>query len=257
MNSLNLRRLGLLMRNDLYLHRRAIIIAVMTIVGVQLFHGLTSYSYVKKYGFDPYNFFLFGGGYLVTAFAFRSLHTNTSAMLYLLTPASMLEKYLSRYLLTSLGFMLAVTLVYSGADLGARELNYLIYQEHFDKFYPFHAVYPDYLLLYFISHAFVFWCALFFRKYTLIKIILVFLVLFLMIDIYMSIWLDHITGVVIGLFSTLGGLHAPPPVQEQNFVLSIADVIMWELPFIDLPLIAVTAPLFWILGYLRLKKSER
>jgi hypothetical protein len=88
MNSFNLGRLGLLIRNELYLHRRAIIIAAVAIIGVQFFHGLTAYSYVKKYGFDPYNIFLFGGGYLLTAFAFKSLHSNTTAVLYLMLPAS-------------------------------------------------------------------------------------------------------------------------------------------------------------------------
>ena len=73
----------------------------------------------------------------------------------------------------------------------------------------------------------------------------------------MSIWLDQMVGEVWGIFSTLGGLIASPPVQEKHIVLSLGDMVMWKLPLIGLPLISLTAPLFWIMGYCRLKKSER
>jgi hypothetical protein len=256
MNRFSLRRLALLMRNDLFIHRRAIIISAIVIICVQLFHGFTGYYYIKKYGFDPLNIFLFLGGYLLTAYAFKPLQSKYSATAYLMLPASILEKYLSRYLLTSLGFMVSVTLLFTTSDLMGREITRLLYGESFTKFYPFHSEYGNYFLLYLISQSVVFWLAVTFRKYPLVKIILIFFVFFLVIEFYMSIWLDHMTSTMAVIFWNFGGIVGSPEVQNKHLILSAADIIMWKLPFIEMPLIIFVMPISWIFGYLRLRRSE-
>jgi hypothetical protein len=256
MSSFSVRRLAFLLRNDLFIHRRAIIITAALIVCVQLVHGFTGYYYVKKYGFDPLNIFLFPGGYLLTAFAFKSLHNTYSATTYLMLPASIMEKYLSRYLLTSLGFMVGVTFLSSVSDLVGREITEMIYGEKFTKFYPFHSEYGSYFLLYLISQAVVFWCAVYFRKHTIIKILFIFLLFFLVVEFYMGIWLNQMAFDLANIFWNFGGMFGSTGAQEKHFILYLEDIIMWKLQVVHLPSIVLVMPLFWILGYFRLKRSE-
>ena len=106
-----------LLKNDLRLNHRGILYVTLGALAVLLLIGFAA-AYDGQQAPDPefyYSFYgltLILGGALYTSVAFRELNRPHTAHLYLTTPASTLEKFLAKWVLTTFGFLIAHLLIF-------------------------------------------------------------------------------------------------------------------------------------------------
>ena len=101
-------RLWLLIKRDITIGYRGTLIAAAAVGGFVLLFSLLSAIDTRNdpYYYGMYAALLFLGGYIVTSLAFREVHREESGTFYLTLPGSALEKYLSKLLVTSVGYVL-------------------------------------------------------------------------------------------------------------------------------------------------------
>lgn len=131
-------RFGSLLRNELRLNHRNILIVAGGVLAVLLFISvLTGYnggSGGAEFYYVWYGITLLGGGFLYTSVAFRELNRPTTGHVYLMTPASTLEKFLTKWLLTTFGYVLAHLVVFSLYVLIMNGLHSTWSTEQFSEF---------------------------------------------------------------------------------------------------------------------------
>lgn len=91
-------RLSHLLINDLKQH--AVMIFISAVVLLIFFSVL------------PYVFVLYIGGFILTSTAFNDLHDRQRAHLFIMLPCSNLERFISKWFLTSLGYAIGTLIVY-------------------------------------------------------------------------------------------------------------------------------------------------
>lgn len=111
-------RFGFLLKLELYRSVRAALIAYVVIFGLLFFVGfLPKIIFSRNEGTfaHDYNYViaLIIGGFFLSSLAFRDLTSTLRRYHYLTMPASSLEKFVSMWLLTSLGWLLSFTLIYT------------------------------------------------------------------------------------------------------------------------------------------------
>lgn len=171
-------RTALLMQLDLCSNYKSLItFAASTIAVLFLFflaapasnsNAAASYS-----NFHPhvYAALLFIGGFYISSLAFKELHDNARSYIYLMLPCSNFEKFLNKLLLTSLGYVVALSCCYFMLSLIISGISLLLFNEHQPLFNPFHT---DILLS---IRAYLIWQSIFllgsvyFRKHVMSKII--------------------------------------------------------------------------------------
>src|SRR5437870_5174244 len=100
-------RLLRLLTNDLRLQTKTILITAIT---VAVFLALLPFHVTGSP--DAYFLILYIGGFIVTSMAFNELHDRNKAHYYLTLPCSNLERFLNKWLLTSIGYAIGTLLIY-------------------------------------------------------------------------------------------------------------------------------------------------
>ena len=93
------------LQKDILLYSRPILVAALIVLLINVFNGLTSYYYVKEWGIELLITLLLLGGFFVISFAFHELHSPSKNVMFLTLPASSMEKFLGKFILTSIGFV--------------------------------------------------------------------------------------------------------------------------------------------------------
>ncbi len=111
-------RFGSLLKVELYRSVRAAAIAYVVIFGLLFFMGFLLRIIFSRSEGDfahdhNYVIALIIGGFILSSLAFRDLTSTLRRYHYLTLPASSLEKFISMWLLTSLGWLLSFTLIYT------------------------------------------------------------------------------------------------------------------------------------------------
>jgi len=121
-NWFSLRRVGLLMRDYLAMQRKSLITGFAAIAGI----GFGAFLIASASGGDSqvlrtmFLNILLIGGYVSASVSFTDLHDGKSGVHYLMLPGSSLEKYVSRLVLTSIGWVAATIATFVAAtSLGA------------------------------------------------------------------------------------------------------------------------------------------
>ena len=138
-NIFNPQRLGLLLKRDAYSGYRGTLIAMGAVFGIMMLTSLLS-AWVKGNPFLYQGFFpalLFVGGFIVTSLSFRELHQNGRSYLYLTLPGSHLEKFISKLLVTSVGYAAGTLLYLTVVSALCEGLNHLIFGRGNGLFNPF------------------------------------------------------------------------------------------------------------------------
>ncbi|MBD3391978.1 MAG: hypothetical protein GF410_08155 [Chitinivibrionales bacterium] len=171
---INARRLALLMRNDILSQSRPILLTagaafsfLFVAWGISLFTG---------HSHDFYPFF-FGatvlmGGIVLTSLSFSELHHGLKGIAYLTLPGSLVEKYISKLVLTSVGFAGATVVFFYLFSLVAA----LIARLAFGNSMPVFDVTADgiagYLITFLTIHPLVFFGGIYFKRLALVKTLL-------------------------------------------------------------------------------------
>jgi len=241
------RRLALLMRNDLLIQFKSSLVILLAIT-----FGLTLISLLSKLDHSllslhnqSFKILLILGGYLLTASAFKTLHQRNQVGFYLCLPASTLEKFLSRLLLTSVGYIAGLSFLFFTFSVLAAGLSSLLSDSTLPVFNPLNQGNLELMALYLITQSLFLVGAIQFKSMHFIKTIAStwFVLMILVILTIVILW---------AVFDT--------PFNHQHFNISLIDINFESLKSTASVLKYLFyfgfAPFFWLIAFLKLKEYE-
>ena len=239
-------RCWLLLKLEIYRSRKGLLMTLVIIFGFLFFVGLLLTPI-----FDPdlvtyeftqgYTFMLLTGGFILSSQAYRDLGNPLRRYTYLTLPVSAFEKFLSMWLLTSIGWILLFTLTYSVYSLIATPIGRLLFADlTYIPFEPFGQTAFSSMKFYFVLQGIFLAGAAQFRGYALPKTLLT-LVLFAVV----------IGGIVYLIMKDMFNIDMPSgtcpfagmPVARMK---NLYEWLFWWL----------LSPLCWLITYLGLKEQE-
>lgn len=130
-NTFNIKRFGLVIRKDLMENWKRYMLLLLTMLGITAIvltiPSLEYYSSLERYGHIYSNLnhdlltylsFTFGAfGILFASTFMNPMNSKTKRGAYLINPSSMLEKYLSRWLIITIGYIIAFFTILWIADM--------------------------------------------------------------------------------------------------------------------------------------------
>lgn len=258
---IRLRRLGQLLLRDLQGGYRGVLITMAAVAGfVVLVSALSLLDGSAGEGFRAfhvgmYTNLLFIGGFIVTSLAFREVYQNGRGYQYLTLPGSVLEKFASKLLLTSVGYALATLAVYSAAAAVSELINRAVFGFGHSLFNPFRRDVLTLALVYLVLQGVFLVGSVYFRKLAFVKTSL-----FMMgVVVGLAVVLGAVTGAILWDYRAPGTHEIRLTDElmrragmEQWFqsagvqACRVARVLFW----------AALAPACWLIGYLRLREIE-
>ncbi|MBN1413068.1 MAG: hypothetical protein JW969_19670 [Spirochaetales bacterium] len=255
----SIKRFWLLLRKDFYTQSRSCLIGLGAIFSILFIVNISSILTSSQWNFNLvfYPLTLFIGGFIVTSMSFTELAAERSRIPYLTLPASILEKFVSKLAVTSIGYTIVSLLLYFVFSVVAFAFNSLVFWQAHPIFNPLDPVILRTISIYLVTQSIFLFGAVFFRGNAFIKTVLS---LFALAIVYTGFtWLAGIvtyyslsmnTSVVFPAAFMNGGPGSYPFFQGLRafgeIVLSVIKVLFW----------AVMAPLFWVISFFRLKETE-
>jgi hypothetical protein len=243
----DLKRLYLLIRNDLMIQfKTSLVILVSIIFGLTLISLLSKFDRgISSLHQGSFRVLLVFGGYLLTSSAFKTLHQRNQVGFYLSLPASSLEKFLSRLILTSIGYIFGLSFLYFIFSLLAAGISSFLFNDSLPIFNPFSQTNLELMGLYIITQSIFILGAIHFKSLHFIKTLasswVIFMVLFLF-TLFM-IWL---------VFDMpINGMHFNFKISDLNprLLQPTGTILKYFLWF-------GIAPFFWLIAFLKLKEYE-
>jgi len=229
-DTLNLKRLSHLIINDLRLQAKTILIAAAAII---IFIMLMPFRVTDDS--SAYFNILYVGGFIFTSVAFSDLHNRSKAHLFLMLPCSNLERFLSKWFLTSVGFAMGALIIYYILSVIGVAFYLVMFKWHVNALNIFDPDLWNGIVQYIILQSIILLGAIIFKKQVLIKTALVISCFFL----------------VLGLFSLLiASIVFYPDYSQSEFSIQATlrggHFIFW----------VMLAPLCWYITYLRITLYE-
>jgi hypothetical protein len=192
-------------------------------------------------------------GYILSSFAFSDIHEPRTGAYALTAPGSTLEKYVAKVLLTSVGWAIAVTLVYMATTALGAGLARLIFGHSHGIFVPRGRGMWELIAGYLVSQSIFVLGSVYFKKAAFLKTVLA----------------ATVIGIIFAVFFTFAfrviywGEFARfwPSEAEMNAVARAAQpVIEWfarvGTRITDIARWTVVPIFFWVAGYVRLRETE-
>ncbi|MGB0176243.1 MAG: hypothetical protein ACPF9D_03695 [Owenweeksia sp.] len=246
---LDLQRLWALVKLETVRSRRGIGMTFIIVFDLLFFVSMLLGLYVEPEQkvfehYDSYSSSLLITGFILSSLAYRDLGHTLKRYNYLTLPASALEKFLSQWLLTSLGWILLYTLAYTVYTWLANPIGRLIFNEvEFESFSPFHPQVLASMKFYFVLQGIFLVGSVQFRGYAFAKTLGVlslfagacFLVTYVMMkDLFLSP--HECSDTDCELLDHFGA----------HYIWPLACGLFWWL----------LAPLTWLITYLGIKEKE-
>src|SRR5579872_6599748 len=181
----NINRLFILILNDLRSHSKTILIFAVALL---VFFLITPFEVTNSP--DVYLAILYIGGFIISSFAFKDCHHPQKAYLYLMLPCSNFERFLSKWLLTSIGYAIILLAVYYLCLLLhfvmlLSWVNFGVFHYHIYLMDIFQISLWISIAKYIILQSVILLGAMTFKKYALIKTALVLGCYFLLLNIFL------------------------------------------------------------------------
>jgi hypothetical protein len=247
MISFNLKRFSYLLKSDLELHRSSFSTALLTVTTLLLLWNLLASQNINAVNVWPTAFIwmLYIGGYWLSLSAFRGYHDKHQRLFFLTLPASTFEKFLSKYLLTSIGYVLGwifYALFYWA--LGGIEM---LFSKPINFLNPFNEIILKTIGTYLIVQPIFLLGSIYFKKHPFLK----------------TVFWFSILAAALGFFAVFTVFVLERQyLNNYMFPLLMYDFFTSPLPtheppiFIHTFLFCVMPPFCWILTYFRLKEVE-
>lgn len=254
-SNFSIRRIGYLIRKDIWESRKVAGIIGMAVFG---FFLMIFTSFSNRSGSTPhevlYPMLLFIGGFIFTSIVFRELYTKPRGQFYLTLPASNFEKLSSKWLISAILYPIAITLFYWLFSIVANGLYAYWYGEPLVGFMTdWTRKLKDLIPFYIVFQAIFFLGAITFTKYNIFKTFFSMFVLGIFLTIVFSfifrfvMW-DYFSGMAFD--PQRDGLNLEPSnsiqIFAEDYVLDIAKYAFW-LGF---------APFLLLVSYFKLKERE-
>jgi hypothetical protein len=228
----DLKRFGLLIKHDLIINKSIIFTTALTL-------AIVLFLYALIFGNDSYNFhpaayvlLLFVGGFWISSLAFKDLHDKQKSYIFLTLPCSNFEKFFSKLLLTSAGYILVTLLGFYLLSLLMFVVDLLLLKHGQAFFNPFRDDILFYIRDYIILQSVFLLGSIYFKGHAMTKTILSLACLALIFVLF--------TFLVVILF--LG----PLGLSLMHVFTGIFSSIFWLL----------LAPCCWFIAYIRVREIE-
>jgi hypothetical protein len=192
----------------------------------------------------------------VSSLAFKELHLDAQNVFYLTLPGSSLEKFLSKLLVTSIGYAVGSLVFYTGVSAAAEGLNRVIFDFARPLFNPFTRPVLLALAVYVVTQSIFLVGSVYFRKVAFIKtsLYLVLIGIALAILTGLAMWFvfrDFATGRRIVLEPYFNQLGQGGNLEAVLYALGgpfarVFKILFW----------AALPPVCWVISYLRLRETE-
>ncbi|MBN2048937.1 MAG: hypothetical protein JW760_00720 [Spirochaetales bacterium] len=254
-------RFALVVKRDMAAGYRSILLTAVALGGVLFI--LTFLTGIRPSGASVHpgiwTGFLMAGGFITTSLMFKEMHSKERGHDWAMLPASRLEMFVSRLILSSLGWIIGFTALYWASSSLGEAVNRLVFGHGNALFNPFTRYTLEIALHYFIIQSVFLLGAAYFRKAHFIKTILFINVL--------NILLAALGLLLLKLFfwrvftwdifnengdfsSTMGWINWDLVGQEaEQYFLAFARVM-------KIIYFSVFAPILWVVAYFRVKEKE-
>ena len=245
-----------LLRNEMKFNHRGILIIA---AGTFVFLTLLSFFVSERVGHDDqfmniwYGITLMFGGFYYTSIAFRELNRQNTAHLYLMTPASTLEKFLTKWTLSTVGFVLVHLVIYTIFSKIAMGFDSYFGHVYFNAFEPFSETPVLLMKLYLILSSVFLLGSITFRKYEFFKTQLILNVFsiglaFIVAFLFRIIFRKYFEGMQFS--PQMNNIVVEPEHDVKAFIEGPLWTALQYLFWLGLPL------LLWTVGFFKLKEQE-
>jgi hypothetical protein len=256
----NPKRFWLLIKKDVYTQYKTYLIGLGAIFCILIVINIASIASYKYWNFNLvfYPLTLFIGGFIFTSLCFNELYQEQSRISYVMLPASVFEKFVSKLVITSIGYVIVSLIIYFLFSVIVFFFNSLIFGIAHRIFNPFHPVIWVCVRVYLITQALFLFGAVCFRKNTLVKTILS---LFGLAFVY-TIFVSAVIVIMYCVFSVNGHIYfsfelfteaGPRGVAYPSIIKTITILLAYN---IRLLFWFAFAPFLWIITFYRLIEIE-
>lgn len=248
-NVFNVSRFGLLLRLELFRSRKAIAMMLVITLGMLILFGLLLDIIVSNIRLvydhhENYAASMMIGGFIMSSLAFTDLGSSLKRSNYLVLPASTFEKFLSMWLLTSVGWVVLYTLTFWVYTLLVNPMASLLFRSiTFQPFEPFGEFSITVIQYYFVLQGIFLVAASHFKGYVFAKTVFV-LVLFALVSGIVAYFIMR-NSFLVDHECNAGRCEILDAIGVHTGWLVVKSLFWW-----------VLAPLCWILTYLGLKETE-
>lgn len=261
-------RMGRLLLKDLVEDYRSIAIALGAITGVLLLNYLLSgidangsnraVELFRSGGnttlhLTYFALTLFIGGFIITSRSFVELHAKSRNHDWLMLPASPIEKFLGRLLLSSVGVGVGAVIYFFLFSLLGSGVHALVFGRAYPLFNPADGTVWLMVLHYIVLQSLFFAGAVYFKKAHFIKTVLVLTAFFFVLMLLVAgvarlvFWREFTQLTAGGSIANLDFSPIQARLESAGHVVSvISQVVYW----------AILAPVFWVFAYFRLAEAE-
>jgi hypothetical protein len=198
-----------------------------------------------------YSILLFVGGFYFTSTSFNELNRKEERMNYLALPASVFEKFSMKLLITTVGYLVGLTLLYWVFAQVEDIISQKYFAFSFTAFNPFDEFYILMIKLYLVIQSVFILGAVAFNRFAFFKTLFALWLLEIALGIFIWILVRIIFAEYFeGLFRVSNNILAIPDQSFQNF----AEFTAW--PFIQTIFWYALAPVLWVVTYFKLKERE-
>jgi hypothetical protein len=233
----NLKRLGWYIKSDLVINASSIITFGATISVLVLLFSLISVAKLDAANFHPVMFVLvlFIGGLWLTSKSFTDVHDSEKNRHFLMLPISNLERFLGRLILTTVGYVAGIAIVFFVISLLLAGITFLAFKQSSVIFNPFDVTMLKSFADYIFFQSIFFLGAIYFRSKNLSKTIISLCLLALFFIISASIVFEIFSG--------------------QDIFYGFQSLRMYT-TMIKTIVTLLVIPCSWLIAYLRLCESE-
>ena len=257
-------RIGLFVRKDLVESLRSSIIAVLAVAGVVfvVYVGAAIFERVgvpigsietdAANGFDTiFSIIIYAGGLLISSRAFRESHDNARNHEWFMLPASIEEKFTARLLLTSVGFVVVVSVTLFLTSALAAATSQIATRINFGVFNPFSREALLVILNYFVVQSIFLLGATYFKRHHFIRTMLALVVFMIGFSLFAGVVLrlvyhPYFTGMIPTPAFDQFAIGLERMERAGRTLKVVGEIIYW----------AVIAPFCWFIAYLRLRETE-
>ncbi len=245
-NYFNINRFYLSIKNEILRNARTYLLTLGAIAGIltsfDMLPGLITGSTMVPTG--TYYPIFFGLGLVFSSTLFTEMHDPQKGMVFLTTPASNLEKFISKLLVSTVLYIVVMVLFFQLLTVFLNGFNTLLFDAETSHF-SFNWTLVRFYLIY--QSIFMF-ASSFFKKYAFIKLLFASFLLQLFFSLY------SIVGFKI-LFDIQNFSNISPDIFNFSFG-TIADFIKNSFYTVRFVYMWLVAPFFWFMTYLRMIEKE-
>lgn len=247
-STFSIRRLTLLMGRDVYTNLKYYLTFFATLGGILITVSLLNTwanngEYDTSFLLTQGQLMLFLFGLVITSTTFKELHSNNRGWFYLMLPANPLEKLLSNWLITSVGYAVAASLLLVVSSLVSSVFAVLLFGENLYIINPLEPNFLQFLLHYCIIQSVFFLGAIYFKKYHFLKTILALFILFFTFIIVIAL-------ISRGIFQTWSISSDQFDIDETTILGSNLLIAIKTLYY------ALMVPFFLTVSYFKFKEKE-